>query len=121
MRTTKKKFQLPKAFTVKWLRALRSGEFKQTISQLYNPSDDGYCCLGVALKIAGHRIEKDRERYRQGFPEEAYIKCRLPEQLTYEESPSGYYTVARAVADMNDAGKNFNEIADWIEKNVELV
>lgn len=33
----------------KWLRALRSGEYKQ--AQHFLQTDEGYCCLGVACKL----------------------------------------------------------------------
>lgn len=35
---------------MKWIEALESGEFKQTIGQL--ESNGGYCCLGVAVVVA---------------------------------------------------------------------
>ncbi len=45
-----KKFKLPKAVKSKWIKALTSGEYKQGRGSLM-PSQDTYCCLGVACKI----------------------------------------------------------------------
>ena len=71
-KTEEKSFQLPKEFAVKWLKALRSGNYKQTSGVLldiqYEYLDENeeefdydlplhdtckYCCLGVAAKIQG--------------------------------------------------------------------
>jgi hypothetical protein len=34
----------------RWLRDLRSGEFKQGHGKLYDPKTQGWCCLGVLCK-----------------------------------------------------------------------
>ena len=31
----------------KWIEALRSGDYKQSRQSLYNPEENGFCCLGV--------------------------------------------------------------------------
>ena len=36
----------------KWVVALRSGEYQQGHSTLYNATNDTYCCLGVACEVA---------------------------------------------------------------------
>jgi len=38
-------------FLAKWVKALRSGKYKQAPNYLYNPDMDGYCCLGVACSV----------------------------------------------------------------------
>jgi len=44
--------KLPPKFKAKWLKALRSGEYKQTNGTLY---DNGkHCCLGVACEVVGY-------------------------------------------------------------------
>ena len=53
MATLKETYKLPKAFKTKWIKALRSGKYKQGRLRLYNPKEDTYCCLGVAGKICG--------------------------------------------------------------------
>src|SRR5688572_17403992 len=37
----------------KWVKALRSGEFKQGEGKLHDSDNDTYCCLGVLCKIQG--------------------------------------------------------------------
>ena len=39
-----------------WVKALRSGEYKQTTGQLRK--DDGHCCLGVACDLYGKHVVK---------------------------------------------------------------
>lgn len=36
-----------------WVKALRSGEYKQTSSTLHERTDNTYCCLGVLCKVMG--------------------------------------------------------------------
>ena len=38
-----------------WIKALKSGKYKQGESRLYNEATDSYCCLGVYQKI--HNVE----------------------------------------------------------------
>ena len=45
--------KLPVAFKKKWVKALRSGKYKQGRCRLYNPETDSYCCLGVACRVVG--------------------------------------------------------------------
>ena len=82
-----------------WCEALRSGEFKQGYSGLYNGCG-GYCCLGVAAKIF-----PSLEDMARGFlPPEAIQLLDLDCQTM--------------LAEMNDKGKTFAEIADYIEHNL---
>lgn len=43
----KNKIVMPKRLLNKWLRALRSGKYKQVEGTLYSANTKGYCCLGV--------------------------------------------------------------------------
>lgn len=54
------KNKLPKKFKEKWLKALRSGEYKQStgfLTEQYE-GESNYCCLGVACKVA-HMKDSD--------------------------------------------------------------
>jgi hypothetical protein len=103
----KKTMKLPKSFKEKWIKALRSGEYKQTMGALYLFEFDAYCCLGVACRLHG---KFDKIMDKQGVPEELSVK--LPKYLTE-------HSVERQILiDMNDEGNTFKEIADYIEVNL---
>ena len=106
-----KEHRLPKEFTEKWTAALRSGSYKQTESQLYD-GDNGFCCLGVACVVAGH-LKNKLTGY--GFPADVFQRLKIPKSLHTDEED-----LAHLLSTMNDAGKSFEQIADWIDKNVEL-
>lgn len=132
-----KMFQLPKEFTQKWLKALRSGEYKQTNYRLYRPlstpaREAGYCCLGVAMHLLG--AHKD-DLIGRGFPSEVEKHVTalnlLPAPLRSEK-----HELAEVLSGLNDGdmielsdgtrlnekreSHSFEQIADWIEKNVEF-
>lgn len=119
--------KLPKKFKVKWLRALRSGEYKQAEGTLY---DDGrYCCLGVAGNVCGvpDNILSQTDQYDMYYnngealvsqfdTKEAWdiIMKRVPAQLMRHNNTDAVNMLTR----MNDSSKPFTEIADWIETNL---
>lgn len=91
----------------RWIEALRSGDYEQGTSYLcYN----GYCCLGVLAEIDGKLIH-----YPEGPAE---FRSTAGSCLV----PANYHGLKEHLATlmhMNDEeGKSFNEIADWIEKNL---
>ena len=100
------KVKLPKKFREKWLKALRSGEYKQIEGELHNSS--GFCCMGVAGVICG-LLEED-----------LYGVGRLDAGVTdIDDIPSNILSTDFAEECMrkNDNGKSFKEIANYIEKN----
>ncbi len=110
-----KEYKLPKEFATKWVEALRSGEYKQGVSDL--KSSLGYCCLGIACKIQGI---SDKEMFGKAYPKDITqrLHANIPPMLL-----EGAVTLKLIVtlAKMNDGGTSFPEIADWIEENVEFV
>lgn len=108
MKIDGKDVRLPKRFKAKWVKALRSGEYKQGKNGLYN-SDGSYCCLGVACKIVGNSNE---ELGLIGYIEPELIKDykKVPSILEREEE------LASKLAKMNDTGKSFNQIAAYIDR-----
>lgn len=87
----------------KWIKALRSGEFKQTRGVLRRSSagSRGYCCLGV-LKTLDPKIRKARNGDEILSP----ATCGLSKE------------VQNILARKNDKGSGFKAIADYIEKHV---
>lgn len=101
-----------------WLAALRSGKYTQANGFLYNKTKCGFCCIGVDAAIHGWDIPGEYEYvmkkdetilYNNAQAEE--IQCRLyKDELTKEE--------VSTLIKMNDCGKTFVEIADYIEAHL---
>lgn len=105
-----------------WIKALRSGEYKQGINSLcihslYNDKNVRYCCLGVADKCL-NLGETNRDRLINTYKEIGLYSegGRFTEKVMKN---SLYY---ESLMSMNDSGEfSFNEIADFIETNPESV
>ena len=110
-----------------WLAALRSGEYKQGVGSLNK--DGNMCCLGVLCdlhsKTTGEVWEgKDAEgaeKYRNesAVPtgevvEWSGIECDNP-HVKIQMSEDGEDTISMPLAELNDNGSTFEEIADLIE------
>lgn len=101
-------------FKQKWLEALRGGKYKQGKNVLRTAQDE-FCCLGVLCDVVspeGWLADDSREggflhSDRKGF---------LPLGVKYETAFPSIHEVK--LTNMNDEGKSFAEIADWIETNV---
>jgi hypothetical protein len=89
----------------KWVAALRSGEYKQIKGNLKTSS--GYCCLGVLCEIDD--IEFVESNVSGDGPNASVYTY-----LNMFVGPKNSDTCIK----MNDNGKSFNEIADWIEANL---
>ncbi len=88
-----------------WVKALRSGEYDQTVGHLM--SGGRYCCPGVPCDIQGADFGVIKLKYGSlslsGNPPE-YLNC--------------LKGVGDTLAEMNDTGKTFSEIADYIEAHI---
>jgi len=110
----------------KWVKALRSGKYKQTKHSLKD--DNGYCCLGVLCEISGMGEFKKREellknKFYQYITETETDGVVLPALVM---SWSGIQSVDGDFRDenltaMNDCGFSFKKIADIIEKNYKIL
>ena len=105
-------------FEIEWLKALRSGNYKQGRGQLRY--DENYCCLGVACdisKIGGWRQIYDDDNYY----EYSYILNKekhsnsifLPDTLAIKLNLDG--PLGEKLMNLNDGGSSFVEIADFYE------
>jgi hypothetical protein len=115
--------KLPVEFKEKLVIALRSGQFKQGRSKLYNSNTDSYCCLGVVGVVAGvNKMEMDTKGYFSCYTGE--VPEKYPTFLTsghgdlIEVRNAEYRYLDDVLMVMNDVGKSFSEIADYIEKNL---
>lgn len=86
----------------KWVKALRDGEIKQGRGKLLSP-DGAMCCLGVLALVQG----KDDE----------WLTYNADKVYNFNTRPKVWPEdhVARKLADFNDDGQSFAEIADYIE------
>lgn len=117
------------------VKALRSGKYKQGVGNLR--SNGKYCCLGVACEISGLSKFKSTPI---GVDADSYLQCRgaLPEEVRdyYDfRNHCGEYnpTLAKqvksfdpnittgALTTLNDSGATFEQIADFIELNWEIL
>lgn len=106
---------MDKVIKEKWIAALRSGEYTQAQNRLRIKNGDNsfsYCCLGVLCNIIDPDGWKDADCWLYDGKEQAGIPSAL----------CGPYDISLRsqwdLAEMNDNGKNFTEIADYIEKNL---
>jgi hypothetical protein len=87
----------------KWLEDLRSGKFPQARLRLRGAL--GYCCLGVLREIISPRS--------LAMADNAELLC-----ADHLDRAGFSHPVQSALSKMNDEGKSFSEIADWIEANL---
>lgn len=104
----------------KWLKALRSGEYKQG-RELLKTKDGKYCCLGVLAEINGHLKENGcvlLEYVVEHRPSQIYTAGILDtDGGSWRNDVQG--TVLEQAMEMNDSFEHdFNSIADYIEENL---
>lgn len=104
----------------RWVSALRSGEYKQARGSLRR--DNRFCCLGVLCDLYGK--EKGIEWVSDGdhgfvflesngtLPTEVMEWADLPNHNPDIDYPDPY---VNCIAELNDYGVDFEEIADVIE------
>lgn len=105
-----------------WLKALRSGLYKQTRGQLRD--ERGFCCLGVACEVYNLQQRKNHKkqltskyfRYDGEFSR-LPIKVQRWLGLTSENGDYCRRLTSTNLIHNNDQGVSFNKIADIIESN----
>lgn len=124
-----------KALKNKWIKALRSGKYKQATETLHYskkaPVDHeagGYCCLGVLCAVVGLRPKFDlagEATYK--LPKTQAKVCGsfiIVDPISDHEEYHGYdefgicISTHNHLVQMNDYKISFNEIANYIEKNL---
>lgn len=105
-----RKFKIKKKDRKLWLKALEGGKYKQTNGILKD--EKGYCCLGVfgAIKeIPDYELRGKRLPYHLSDENlKKYPKCLISK---------GDKSFGMKLANMNDNGKSFKEIAKYIKSN----
>jgi hypothetical protein len=95
-----------KKLKARWVKALESGRYKQ--AEQYLKTDRGFCCLGVLRQIM-HPGSKKSHVNREG--EKVDFLCK---EHAAEAGLSR--AVENKLAEMNDSGKDFIEIAKHIKR-----
>lgn len=121
---------LPQETKDKWLKALRSGRYKQIEGRLGLRLDSkvvGYCCLGVLARVAdqpnrwsGNALEVPGESAKNfKLSDICGTKNTGALPLWMEEALGLDAEAASVLVSMNDSGKHsFKDIANWIESNL---
>lgn len=114
---------MKKTIAEKWVKALRSGKYKKTTSQLCKVAQNGnksYCCLGVLTDLYNKEHGIPRTVYG-GYLKEEVRQWSGMNSVEGTIAGSGHYS-GNTLADLNDcenSKRSFKRIADIIEKNVE--
>lgn len=101
---------------LKWLEALESGKYEQTIGALRDSK--GFCCLGVACDISGLGdwvVDKLYLGNSGLLPDEVQEYFSLRDNEGEPRDPRKFTPLTA----MNDKGKSFKEIAAHLRKHPE--
>lgn len=107
----------------RWVKALRSGEYKQAtgaLTQMVGPSELGYCCLGVATDLVFQECDNPftKLELEQSLNESSYLPDRVMQLLgmvTHDGSRIDASSDQDNLAEENDGGASFDQIADMLE------
>jgi len=117
----KKENKISKKLARQWVKALRSGEYKQGVDDLCSISLEGkeqtaeYCCLGVLCEVENGEdfwIKSDRYSSR--------LRPRGSDSTSYYGNHILSDDLVDKLVNMNDSGDSFKKIASYIEKKLRL-
>lgn len=107
----------------KWVDALRSGDYKQTNGRLRD--NNGFCCLGVGCEIFDVRKEcfMPEEIWKYGNENSVEVApIELINALSLHDNIGTIHgPFPNDLANLNDNGFTFAEIADFIEREPQFV
>jgi hypothetical protein len=108
----------------KWVRALRSGEYKQVQGLLFDDQEGkviGYCCLAVVMAEMHPTSFDGRTGPDLFFGERVLIGGDSVDGKVADDLAILWgldEDTQELLANMNDDGQSFPVIADWIEENL---
>lgn len=105
---------MDKALKKKWVSALRSGKYKQGKDRLRQTNTHGetvFCCLGVLCEIQDNVVWSSQDHHYRKI--QTYPSIIGVDKVSVPGGPPMSH--ARVIAERNDAGVSFQEIADSIE------
>lgn len=118
-----------------WVKALRSGKYKQGQSYLkatWNKKTTRHCCLGVLCELYNNTMKKSKKKALKETTNKDTVVHKfgssdslLPSvvrkwaglKTSDGECKDSHDAFLTSLSDMNDFGANFNKIANFIEKN----
>lgn len=133
---------MKKEIAKKWVKALRSGKYKQGkgyLKQFNSKNEVRHCCLGVLCELYNETMKKNHKKtlYIEEMEGNAsgtsfvrfdLVDGGLPKTVRKWAgiiNPLGEFVIdderSECLADLNDRGKKFSTIADIIENNVENI
>ena len=125
---------MKKEIAKKWVKALRSGKYKQGkgyLKQFTSKNKPRHCCLGVLCELYDQQMKKN---HKKTLHSEHMVSIAGTEFIRLDHHDGGLPTIVKKwagishclgmikdvyLADLNDDGKKFSTIANIIEKNVE--
>jgi hypothetical protein len=125
---------MKKEIAKKWVKALRSGKYKQGkayLKQINSKNEPRHCCLGVLCELYDQQMKKN---HKKTLHSEHMLSIEGTEFIRLDHHDGGLPTIVKkwagishclgmfegvCLADLNDDGKKFSTIANIIEKNVE--
>lgn len=101
----------------KWLESLRSGKYEQGTGALRKNGEacDQFCCLGVLCDIIAPekwKLANKSEIFIHDCDRVGTLSSRLKEKVGLNAD------IEEQLIDLNDNGKSFSEIADFIQEHV---
>ena len=105
--------QFTKRLKRDWLSALRSGEYEQGTDTLcaVGPAGAKYCCLGVLFEVV-----HGPDAWADAWPGQGKFGILAAHgDASYFGDELLGYTRSRELAHLNDIGRTFDEIADYVE------
>ena len=111
---------MKKTVMTEWVKALRSGKFKQGKKLLKQTDHNGkvsHCCLGVLCEI----YNKKNKNKKLNFDNYRFLPTKVMNWCGLSTYEGRFYdlTKSSSLTAMNDEGKRFTTIANFIEKEWE--
>ena len=112
---------------MEWIDWLRSGTLEQATQQL--EGSGGYCCLGVACKVAEANGVEPLLSPTAGLKGASLLlQTDVTEAMGFNNHMGGWNPLSEVrlnscsnLAAANDTGTTFKEIADFVVENPELI
>jgi hypothetical protein len=108
---------MDKKWKRKWVKALRSGEYKQAKGALKKRG--GYCCLGVLCDVVKKELHQEWDDEGAFLNYDASLPPKVMLLVGLDTSFAEYINTKikdKNLMEDNDCGKSFKQIANTIER-----